>query len=117
MSELEKSNPKSLPDKERAEYYEKRVLSYEQNGVAKMYYALNRKMNEIGDLFNATALNDINIEDVKDKSFDRIFKLIEKSEAIANAATSLKSFGGITGVEDADVAKRPFVDTIAEKRY
>ena len=104
MSEVEL---KKLQDK---------VLIYEQNGAAKMYYALNRKMNEIGDLFNGVSLNRINLDDAKDKSFDRIFKLIEKSETVANAAKSLKEFGGITGNEEVDINKKPFVETIAESR-
>mgnify|MGYP001600830920 CR=1 FL=1 len=95
---------------------EAKLALYEQNGAAKMYYALQRKMNEIGNLFNNASLNDINLDDPKDKSFDRIFKLIEKSETIANAANALKAFGGITGDESADVAKKPFVDTIAIAR-
>lgn len=102
--------------KKRCEESEKKLSLYENNGAAKMYFALNRKMNEIGDLFNAVSLNTINLDDPKDKSFDRIFKLIEKSEVVANAAKSLKEFGGITGDETKDVNRKPFVDTIAIKR-
>ena len=32
---------------------EERLKLYEQNGAAKMYYSLNKKMNEIADLLNA----------------------------------------------------------------
>lgn len=95
---------------------EQKILLYEQNGAAKMYYALNRKMNEIGDLFNSTTLTGVNIDDGKDKSFDRIFKLIEKAETIANAAKALKDFGGITGNEKEDIDRRPFNDRLAEDR-
>jgi hypothetical protein len=91
-----------------------KVLLYEQNGAAKMYYALNRKMNEIADLLNDSSLNGIDLE--KGKTFDRIFKLLEKSEVISNAAKSLGSIAGVTGNEEEDVAKKPFVDTIAESR-
>lgn len=101
---------------EAIEELKSRLKKYEENGAAKMYYALNRKMNEIGDLFNGTSLNGINLDDPKDKSFDRIFKLIEKSEVVANAAKSLKDFGGITGNEDADTSRKPFTDTIASTR-
>lgn len=95
---------------------EDKLKKYEQNGAAKMYYAINRKMNEIGDLFNSTSLEGISLDDAKDKSFDRIFKLIEKAETVANAAKSLKEFGGITGNEKEDVDRRPFNDRLAEDR-
>lgn len=83
---------------------EKIISLYEQNGAAKLYYALNRKMNEIGELFNKNSLLTINLDDPKDKSFDRIFKLLEKSEVVSKAAEAAKAFAGIiTGDEEADV--------------
>jgi hypothetical protein len=115
--EIEDVKPLPLTVEEKLARAENKLKLYEENGAAKMYYALNRKMNEIGNLFNETSLEDVDLADQKDKSFDRIFKLIEKSEVIANAAKSLKEFGGITGDEKKDVERKPFVDTIAEKRY
>lgn len=105
-----------MTDEEKIKELQHKLAIYEENGAAKMYYALNRKMNEIGDLFNKTSLNTINLDDPKDKSFDRVFKLIEKSEVVANAAKALKDFGGITGNEELDVSQKPFVETIAIKR-
>lgn len=92
------------------------IKSYEQNGAAKLYYALNRKMNEMGDLLNKTNLSTINLEDKDSKSFDRLFKLLEKSQVIGTAAQSVKDFAGITGDEKKDIERKPFVDTIAEPR-
>ena len=89
---------------------------YEQNGAAKLYYSLNRKMNEMADMLNTNSLNNMIIDDPKDKSFDRIFKLLEKSETVANSAKTLGSVAGITNDEEADIKRKPFVDTIAEKR-
>ena len=93
-----------------------KVKLYEQNGAAKLYYALNRKMNEMADMLNKNSLTGINLDDAKDKSFDRVFKILEKSETVSNSATSLKQFAGISGDEEADINKKPFVDTIAESR-
>lgn len=86
---------------------------YEENGAAKLYYSLNRKMNEMADLFNKNSMGDINLDDPKDKSFDRVFKLLEKSETVAKAAQALRDFAGITGNEEADIARKPFVESIA----
>ena len=86
---------------------EKIISLYEQNGAAKLYYALNRKMNEIGELFNKNSLININLDDPKDKSFDRLFKLLEKSEVVSKAAEAAKSFAGIiTGNEEKDVQRK-----------
>lgn len=93
-----------------------RLKLYEQNGAAKLYYALNRKMNEMADMLNDNSLNDINLDDPKDKSFDRVFKLLEKSQLIATSSQTLRSFAGITDNEQEDINRKPFVDTIAESR-
>lgn len=101
---------------ETVEELKEKLKLYEQNGAAKLYYALNRKLNEIADMLNKNSLNGINLDDPKDKSFDRIFKLLEKSETVGNAAKALGEIAGITGNETADVNRKPFVDTIAENR-
>ena len=93
-----------------------KIKMYEQNGAAKLYYALNRKMNEMADMLNANSLTGINLDDPKDKSFDRVFKILEKSETVSNSATSLKQFAGISGDEEVDINKKPFVETIAADR-
>lgn len=95
---------------------EGQIAKYEENGMAKLYFSLNRKMNEMAEMLNNNSLNTINLDDPKDKSFDRIFKLLEKSETVANSAKTLGSVAGITGDEEADIKRKPFVDTIAEKR-
>ena len=95
---------------------EQRLSIYEQNGLAKLYYALNRKMNEMADMLNDNSLKGMNIDDPKDKSFDRIFKLLEKSETVANSAKVLGTIAGVTQDEEKDVAKKPFIESIATRR-
>jgi hypothetical protein len=90
---------------------------YEENGAAKLYYALNRKQNEMADLMNATNLKNLDIEDPKNKTFDRLKVIWNDAASIATAVKSLGELAGVTGDEKKDVAKKPFVDTIAEKRY
>lgn len=98
------------------EELEAKLKMYEENGAAKLYYSLNRKMNEMADMLNNNSLTGINLDDPKDKSFDRVFKILEKSETVSNSAKSLRDIAGITGDEGKDVARKPFVDTIAQKR-
>lgn len=98
------------------EELQKIIDVYEQNGPAKLYYALNRKMNEMAELLNKTNLAGINLDDKESKQFDRLFKLLEKSQVIGNAAQSVKDFAGITGDEGKDVNRKPFIDRIADAR-
>lgn len=95
---------------------ESRLAIYEQNGPAKLYYSLNRKMNEMGDLLNKSNLSKLDLDNKESKEFDRLFKLLEKSQVISNAAQAVKEFAGITGDEKKDVERRPFNDRIADSR-
>ena len=69
----------------------------------------------------ANVLNKYNIENIdmaskSDATFERVFKLLEKCETISTSADGLGVVAGITGNQEKDIAKRPFVDTIAEPR-
>lgn len=81
---------------------EKLISLYEQNGAAKLFYSLNRKMNELADMLNKQTLANLDLTDAKDKTFERL--KIAWSEA-ASIATSVKTLGetsGITGNETKD---------------
>lgn len=93
-----------------------KIALYEQNGPAKLYFSLNRKMNEMADLLNKSNLGNVDMDSKDSKEFDRLFKLLEKSQVISNAAESVKVFAGLTGDERADIEKKPFIETIAMKR-
>ena len=45
---------------------------YEQNGAAKLFYALNRKANEMADLLNKTNISHLLLDDPNDKTFERL---------------------------------------------
>lgn len=96
--------------------YEEIKALYENNGSAKLYYALNRKMNEMGDLMNKTNLTKLDINDPKDKTFDRLKTIWSDAASIATAIKSLGEVAGITNDELKDIGRKPFVDTIPEHR-
>ena len=98
------------------EELQEKLRLYEQNGAAKLYYALNRKMNEMAELLNKTNLSKVDLESKDSKEFDRLFKLLEKSQVIGAASQSVKEFAGITGDEDKDTNRKPFNDRLAENR-
>lgn len=93
-----------------------KVALYEQNGTAKLYYSLNRKMNEMADMLNKNNLGTMAIDDPKDKTFDRLKVIWNDASSIAQAVDALGKFAKVTGNEKADVDKRPFIETVAETR-
>ena len=101
---------------ETLEELKKKLLLYEQNGAAKLFYALNRKANEMADLLNKTNLSHLQLEDKNDKTFERLKILWNDSASISTAIRDLGISAGVTGDEQKDIAKKPFVETIAESR-
>lgn len=102
---------------------------YEQNGISKLYYSLQRKANEMADLLNDNKLTSTMIEDPKDKTFERLQKIWTDAESVSSA---IKSLGVIAGIgqetekkEIVQVNKKPFspenmadaVGELAGKRY
>lgn len=101
---------------ETIEELKKKIELYEQNGAAKLAYSLNRKMNEMADMLNKTNLSNLVLEDAKDKTFDRLKVVWNDAASISVAYKTLADAAGITGNEEKDINKRPFVETIAQHR-
>lgn len=93
-----------------------KLALYENNGAAKLFYSLNRKMNEMADIMNAKSLKDVNLDDPKDKTFDRLKVIWNDASDIATAVEALGRAAGVTGKEAEDVLRKPFVDSIADSR-
>lgn len=87
-----------------------------ENGGAKLYYSLQRKMSEMANALNKYSLESLDMVSKSDATFERVFKLLEKSETISSAAKGLGETAGITGNEEKDTSKKPFVETIADSR-
>lgn len=90
------------------------VAYYEQDGVGKLYHALNRKANEMAELLNKTSLLVIDIDDPKVKTFDRLQKIWSDAESISTAIKGLGALAGISNdseikeVKKEVVVQRPF---------
>ncbi len=89
---------------------------YENNGAAKLFYSLNRKMNEMADIMNKNSLATLSLDDPKDKTFERLKVIWNDAANIAVAVKELGETAGITGNEEKDILKKPFVETIADSR-
>lgn len=105
-----------IDEKKSTSFLLQKVAIYEQNGLAKLYYSLNRKMNEAADMLNKNPLQEVDLDDKNNKAFERIVKILEASEKMATSVTALGSLAKVTGDEEKDTKKKPFVDTLADKR-
>jgi len=88
---------------------------YEQDGVGKLYYSLQRKANEMADLLNDNKLTSLMLspDDPKDKTFERLQKVWSDAESVSNAIKSLGVLAGIGQEITADKkevvqVKKPF---------
>ncbi len=79
-----------------------KLAHYEQNGAAKLFYALNRKMSEMADRLNKTDLVTITLDDPKDKTFDRLKVIWNDAASIATAVKTLGETANVTSDETKD---------------
>jgi len=112
-------------------YLQGRNAYYEQDGIGKLYHALNRKANEMAELLNKTSLTAIDIDDPKIKTFERLQKIWVDAGTISASIKALEVLAGINQdvkedkKEQIQVVKKPFspenmadaVGELAGKRY
>jgi hypothetical protein len=82
---------------------EKKIASYEGNGPGKLYYSLNRKQWEMADLLNRENLTDMDIDDPKSKTFDRLKIILKEGSEMGVAVNALGVALGITGDMEGDI--------------
>jgi len=103
-------------EKKKTSLLEQKLASFEKRGNASLFYALNRNMNDLAGMLNKVNLTDINLDDPKDKTLERMKLIWASVTPIVDTLKALGQSSGITGNEDDDLSKRPFTDTIADKR-
>src|ERR1017187_10839635 len=82
MDELEIANKKIA-------VLEQRLSKYENHGGVRLYYSLNRKLNEIADVLNSVNIKDELNADGKDKTFERLRALWTDAEKIVTATQTI----------------------------
>lgn len=83
----------------------RQLAKYETNGVAKLFYSLNRKANEMADLLNKVNLANLALDDKNDKTFERLKIIWNDASSIATAVRALGETAGITNDEEKDTSK------------
>jgi len=95
-------------------YLQGKNAYYEQDGIGKLYHALNRKANEMAELLNKTSLTAIDIDDPKIKTFERLQKIWVDAGTISASIKALEVLAGINQEVTTDkkeavqVNKKPF---------
>jgi hypothetical protein len=103
-------------EKQKTKALEEKLFAYEGPGKAKMYYALNRQLSDLADLINAKSLKNINIDEAADKTLERMKIVWGSIKSLSEILPILAQAAGLSGNEEEDL-KRPFIETVAEKRY
>lgn len=101
-------------DADRIKELEDKIKLYEQNGAAKLFYALNRKQAEMADLLNKQSLSNLDLTDAKDKSFERLKIAWNEAAGIATAVDTLGRIARVTGDEDRDTQESKYKITTPE---
>jgi hypothetical protein len=95
-------------------YLQGKNAYYEEDGIGKLYHALNRKANEMAELLNKTSLTAIDIDDPKIKTFERLQKIWVDAGTISSSIKALEVLAGINQESKEDkkehvqVARKPF---------
>ena len=96
-------------------YLQSKNSYYEQDGVGKLYYSLQRKANEMADLLNDNKLTSLMLspDDPKDKTFERLQKVWSDAESVSNAIKSLGTLAGINQnpvdiKKEIQISRKPF---------
>jgi len=112
-------------------YLQSKNAYYEEDGIGKLYHALNRKANEMAELLNKTSLTAIDIDDPKIKTFERLQKIWVDAGTISSSIKALEVLAGINQEakddkkEQVQITRKPFspenmadaVGELAGKRY
>ncbi len=111
MSEI---NYKDLYEQEKKKVIavQLKLDSLNLQGKAKLYYSLNRNMAELSDMLDGIKMKDINLDDPKDKTMERLKMIWASVKPLVETISLLGSSSGITGDEKKDTAnKGSFLDS------
>jgi hypothetical protein len=115
----EKEYQKQIADKDKKiKQLESVIEQFQRKGPQRLFWALNRKANEMEDILNATQLKNVFDDfDVAPKKFDRLRVLYTDAAAFAKEVDALRKELDIKSDEELDKKGRfNFIESIAEKR-
>jgi hypothetical protein len=112
---IEQLNKIIKQSKQQNEYLESKISEFQMPGKTKLYYSLNRNMNDLADMLNSIKLKELNLEDPKDKTFERMKIIWASVSPLVETIRVLGESSGVTGDEDKDTSKKvSFLDKNAK---
>lgn len=105
-------------DAERVKELEAELAEYKLNGAIGLYYELNRFVNSTVSYMRETGVKALlaAAKDDDPKKFERVMTLIKNAKEHIIDMEEIKNKLGLSGEEDKDRQKKPFIDRIADKR-
>ena len=104
-------------DAERIKELEQELAMYKLNGAIGLYYQLNKFVNDTVDYMRSKGVKSLLDGDKDDpKKFERVMALIKNAKEHIVDMEDIKIKLGLTGDEEKDRTRKPFIDRIADKR-
>lgn len=104
-------------DADKIKELEEEVASYKVNGAVGLYYELNRLVNDTIKYTRSKSVSSLLSEGEKgDKTFERTMALIKNAKEHVLDMEEIKNKLNLTGNEEKDKEKVPFIETVATKR-
>jgi len=106
-----------MGEQDKVKLLEAEIASYKLNGAIGLYYELNRFVNDTVSLMREKGVKSLFAKDDDDpKKFERMMLLIKNAKEHIVDMEDIKTKLGLTGDEEKDKIRKPFIDRIAEKR-
>lgn len=93
-------------EKKKVVVLEKKLTEFEMPGKIKLFYSLNRNMNDLADMLNSIKLKDLSLDDPKDKTFERMKIIWASVSPLVETIRVLGETAGITGDEEKDTSRK-----------
>ena len=106
-----------MTDDEKIKELQAELAQYKLNGAIGLYYELNRFVNDTVSILREKGVKSLFAKDDDDpKKFERMMALIKNAKEHIVDMEEIKAKLGLTGDEEKDRVRKPFIDRIAEKR-
>lgn len=106
-----------MTDAQKIKALEEELASYKSNGAVGLYYELNRIVNATIAYSRKTSIEGLLSSDEKgDKKFERTMVLIKNAKEHVLDLEEIKNKLKLTGNEEKDKERVPFIEKLAETR-
>lgn len=106
-----------MTEAEKIKELQTELAQYKLNGAIGLYYELNRFVNDTVSIMREKGVKSLFAKDDDDpKKFERMMALIKNAKEHIVDMEEIKIKLGLTGDEEKDRQRKPFIDRIADKR-